>query len=234
MNLNPDLKKNLMTIGEVIDYLKKYFDNVTSSKLRFYEKEGLIIPKRTKGGHRLYCSESVKILRLILEMREKYRMSLPEVKVFLSRIKKDKSLLLLFEEIVKYSDLTFERADLSELERRYKFSKDHIKKLEKIGLIVKCPKTGKYYGESLKLIDILNDLANSGVDLEKIYKIIEKVKEISEIESQVFSVIKENGIKLFEVKEKISRLKDILFVLYLKKFLLEKGSNPSKKEKREL
>ncbi|MEO0290981.1 MAG: MerR family transcriptional regulator [candidate division WOR-3 bacterium] len=230
MNLNSDLNKNLMTIGEVIEYLKKYFDKVSESKLRYYEKEGLILPKRTKGGHRLYCLESVKILRLILEMREKYRMSLPEVKSFLSRIKKDKSLLLLFEEIVKYSDLTFERVDLSELERKYKFSKDHIKKLEKIGLIVKCPKTGKYYGESLKLIDILNDLANSGVDLEKIYKIIEKVKEISEIESQIFSVVKENGIKLFEVKEKISRLKDILFVLYLKKFLLDKGSNPLKKE----
>ncbi|MEO0270981.1 MAG: MerR family transcriptional regulator [candidate division WOR-3 bacterium] len=230
MNLNSDLNKNLMTIGEVIEYLKKYFDKVSESKLRYYEKEGLILPKRTKGGHRLYCLESVKILRLILEMREKYRMSLPEVKSFLSRIKKDKSLLLLFEEIVKYSDLTFERVDLSELERKYKFSKDHIKKLEKIGLIVKCPKTGKYYGESLKLIDILNYLANSGVDLEKIYKIIEKVKEISEIESQIFSVVKENGIKLFEVKEKISRLKDILFVLYLKKFLLDKGSNPLKKE----
>lgn len=230
MNLNSDLNKNLMTIGEVIEYLKKYFDKVSESKLRYYEKEGLILPKRTKGGHRLYCLESVKILRLILEMREKYRMSLPEVKSFLLRIKKDKSLLLLFEEIVKYSDLTFERVDLSELERKYKFSKDHIKKLEKIGLIVKCPKTGKYYGESLKLIDILNYLANSGVDLEKIYKIIEKVKEISEIESQIFSVVKENGIKLFEVKEKISRLKDILFVLYLKKFLLDKGSNPLKKE----
>ncbi|MEO0292432.1 MAG: MerR family transcriptional regulator [candidate division WOR-3 bacterium] len=230
MNLNSDLNKNLMTIGEVIEYLKKYFDKVSESKLRYYEKEGLILPKRTKGGHRLYCLESVKILRLILEMREKYRMSLPEVKSFLSRIKKDKSLLLLFEEIVKYSDLTFERVDLSELERKYKFSKDHIKKLEKIGLIVKCPKTGKYYGESLKLIDILNYLANSGVDLEKIYKIIEKVKEISEIESQIFAILNKNGIKLFEVKEKISRLKDILSVLYLKKFLLDKGLNPLKKE----
>lgn len=233
MNLNSDLKlkDNLMTIGEVIDYLKKHFDNVTSSKLRFYEKEGLIVPKRTKGGHRLYCLESVKLLRLILEMRGKYRMSLPEVKSFISRVKKDKSLLLLFEEIVKYSDLSFERIDLFEFEKKYKFSKDYIRKLEKIGLIVKCPKTGKYYGESLKLIDILNNLAKSGIDLEKIYKIIKKIKEISEIESQIFTISKDNGMKLFEVKEKISRLKDILFVLYLKKFLIEKGSNPLKKRK---
>ncbi|MER3468889.1 MAG: hypothetical protein C4314_02605, partial [Thermoflexus sp.] len=62
-------KGRLWTIGEVVAHLRARFPEVTPSKLRYWEKAGLIRPRRTHGGHRLYCPEDVERLALILNLR---------------------------------------------------------------------------------------------------------------------------------------------------------------------
>jgi DNA-binding transcriptional MerR regulator len=60
-------------IGEVQELLKKEFPDITISKIRFLEKEGLINPERTPSGYRKYSRANIKQLSYILRLqREEY------------------------------------------------------------------------------------------------------------------------------------------------------------------
>src|SRR5262249_18526155 len=56
----------LMSIGEVLAQLRDDFPDVTISKLRFLEAEGLVEPQRTAAGYRKYSRADVSRLRLVL------------------------------------------------------------------------------------------------------------------------------------------------------------------------
>jgi DNA-binding transcriptional MerR regulator len=55
-----------MTIGTVLADLQQDFPDVTISKIRFLEAEGLITPARTGSGYRTYSTSDVDRLRYIL------------------------------------------------------------------------------------------------------------------------------------------------------------------------
>src|SRR5436305_2000050 len=50
----PDVRSSLagMSIGAVLDLLRGDFPDVTISKIRFLEAEGLVTPERTASGYR--------------------------------------------------------------------------------------------------------------------------------------------------------------------------------------
>jgi len=55
-----------MTIGAVLAALREDFPDVTISKIRFLETEGLVTPARTGSGYRTYSAGDVERLRYIL------------------------------------------------------------------------------------------------------------------------------------------------------------------------
>src|SRR5206468_3431632 len=62
-----------MSIGEVLVMLKTEFRDVTISKIRFLEGEGLIDPERTPSGYRKFYDKDIGRLRAILRMqRDEY------------------------------------------------------------------------------------------------------------------------------------------------------------------
>ncbi len=62
-----------LSIGEVLALLLEEFPDVTISKIRFLESQGLIDPERTSSGYRKFYSDDVELLRCILrEQRENY------------------------------------------------------------------------------------------------------------------------------------------------------------------
>jgi DNA-binding transcriptional MerR regulator len=61
------------SIGEVLVALKPEFPDVTISKIRFLESEGLIEPERTASGYRKFYDRDVERLRTILTLqRDEY------------------------------------------------------------------------------------------------------------------------------------------------------------------
>ncbi|GAA0365228.1 MerR family transcriptional regulator [Micromonospora gifhornensis] len=63
----------LMSIGEVLAQLRVDFPDVTISKLRFLEAEGLVEPQRTAAGYRKYGWDDVARLRFVLTaQRDQY------------------------------------------------------------------------------------------------------------------------------------------------------------------
>jgi len=62
-----------LSIGEVLGLLLEEFPDITISKIRFLESQGLIEPERTPSGYRKFFDDDVELLRLILrEQREKF------------------------------------------------------------------------------------------------------------------------------------------------------------------
>jgi DNA-binding transcriptional MerR regulator len=62
-----------LSIGEVLALLLEEFPDVTISKIRFLESQGLINPERTASGYRKFYADDVDLLRCILrEQRENY------------------------------------------------------------------------------------------------------------------------------------------------------------------
>jgi DNA-binding transcriptional MerR regulator len=62
-----------LSIGEVLGLLLEEFPDVTISKIRFLESQGLIEPERTPSGYRKFYDHDVELLRVILrEQRENF------------------------------------------------------------------------------------------------------------------------------------------------------------------
>jgi DNA-binding transcriptional MerR regulator len=65
--------KDYLSIGEVLALLLEEFPDVTISKIRFLESQGLIEPERTQSGYRKFIESEVERLRFILrEQRTNY------------------------------------------------------------------------------------------------------------------------------------------------------------------
>src|SRR5690242_13110842 len=71
----PGVRSSLagMSIGAVLDLLRPDFPDVTISKIRFLEAEGLVTPERTPSGYRRFTAYDCARLRFILTaQRDQY------------------------------------------------------------------------------------------------------------------------------------------------------------------
>ena len=62
-------RNGLLHIGAVCNQLRDEFPDVSISKIRYLEDQGLIHPKRTQGGYRLFDDDTVERLRTILRLQ---------------------------------------------------------------------------------------------------------------------------------------------------------------------
>ncbi|MFQ5515963.1 MAG: MerR family transcriptional regulator [Acidimicrobiia bacterium] len=68
------------TIGEVLGLLKREFSDLTVSKLRFLEGQGLIRPGRSPSGYREYWDDDLERLRYILRQQRDHFLPLKVIK----------------------------------------------------------------------------------------------------------------------------------------------------------
>ena len=62
-------RERLLTIGAVCERLKGEFPDISISKIRYLEGEGLVTPQRTRGGYRLFGEEELERLETILRLQ---------------------------------------------------------------------------------------------------------------------------------------------------------------------
>ena len=69
-----------MNIGDTVRLIKKEYPSITISRIRFLEKEGLLKPKRSKGGTRTFNDKDVQRIKKILDLQENQFYSLKAIK----------------------------------------------------------------------------------------------------------------------------------------------------------
>jgi DNA-binding transcriptional MerR regulator len=81
-----DLQRPFFSIGEVLNVLKDAFPDVTVSKIRFLESEGLIAPERTESGYRRFTEEDIERLRFILRLQREQFLPLKVIRERLDEV----------------------------------------------------------------------------------------------------------------------------------------------------
>lgn len=75
-----------MSIGEVLTALRTDFPDVSISKIRFLEAEGLVEPERTQAGYRKFSHADVERLRYVLQCQREHYLPLKVIKEHLDAI----------------------------------------------------------------------------------------------------------------------------------------------------
>lgn len=75
----------LLSIGEVVARVRERYPDMTHSSLRFLEREELVLPNRTPGGHRLYSQSDIDRI-LQIKTWQAQRLSLEQIRQRLVRL----------------------------------------------------------------------------------------------------------------------------------------------------
>ena len=166
--------RSYQSIGEVLVSVKTEFPDITISKIRFLESEGLIDPERTPSGYRKFYDKDVDRLKAILRMqRDEY---LP--------LKVIKERLLQLEGADGQSDMasgspaaregddelaeppTGLQMSIEEMSAATGIDRDRIRELESFGLVCSHgPEAARYYdGDDYIVLSIVKDLFRYGVE----------------------------------------------------------------------
>lgn len=78
--------RQLYTIGQVLTVLKPEFSDLSPSKLRFLEDQGLITPDRTESGYRKYSENQIERIRIILTLQRDNFLPLKVIREYLDEL----------------------------------------------------------------------------------------------------------------------------------------------------
>jgi DNA-binding transcriptional MerR regulator len=156
--------KGTLSIGEVHSVLKRDFPDVTISKIRFLETEGLVIPARTASGYRRFTDVDVRRLREVLTLqRDQY---LP-LKVIREQLDQAADETVVAGSGMRPEDFRpgagrmrltrSELADMTELEEEY------VAQLEELGLVWVSP-AGHYDEDAVTICQVAARLSAFGFE----------------------------------------------------------------------
>jgi len=166
--------RNYQSIGEVLVSVKTEFPDITISKIRFLESEGLIDPERTPSGYRKFYEKDVDRLREILRMqRDEY---LP-LKVIKDRLLEHDSLDGQAVDTQVQPDDAEPDEELAEAPTGLQMSieemsaatgvdRERIRELQSFGIVTEHgPEGAKYYdGDDYIVLSIVKDFFRFGVE----------------------------------------------------------------------
>jgi DNA-binding transcriptional MerR regulator len=82
--------RDYMTIGELVENLTPAHPDLTISKVRFLEDEGLVTPERTAGGYRKFSTADVARVDLIVRLQKEHFLPLSVIREKLKDLDKGK------------------------------------------------------------------------------------------------------------------------------------------------
>ena len=129
----------LRTIGSVCEELREQFPDISVSKIRYLEDQGLISPRRTRGGYRLFAPADIERLTTILRLQRDEFLPLRVIREELdgpgaSADRRRRSAGVLGHE---------DEIDEAELCDRASVSPDLVRQLEEFGLLVSRTQGGR-------------------------------------------------------------------------------------------
>jgi len=149
-----------LSIGEVINLLRDDFPDVSVSKIRFLESQGLIEPDRSGSGYRQFDSNDVARLRFILQQQRDHFLPLKVIKSKLTLWERGEDAASGAAATTHSLEQKGEPLDRSELLKRSKLDESELDALIDIGLIrpirdsvVFPPEAGIVAMEAKRLMD---------------------------------------------------------------------------------
>ncbi|WP_425553544.1 MerR family transcriptional regulator [Dactylosporangium salmoneum] len=149
-----------MSIGEVLAHLRGEFPDVTISKLRFLETEGLVEPRRTPAGYRKYTWTDVARLRYVLTAQRDQYLPLRVIREHLATMREP---LTEVSDVVPQEAPSEVRLTRDELLNKTGLTEKALAALEDHGLLKPRPGAG-YDADALEVATAAARLAEFGVE----------------------------------------------------------------------
>jgi DNA-binding transcriptional MerR regulator len=89
-NLFEARQSKLFNIGHVLAELNKEFQDLSPSKLRFLEEQGLVSPQRTASGYRKFTQLDIERIRIVLELQRDQYLPLKVIRSYLADLDEGK------------------------------------------------------------------------------------------------------------------------------------------------
>ncbi|MCT9083722.1 MerR family transcriptional regulator [Streptomyces fulvoviolaceus] len=161
----------LMSIGTVLNVLREEFPEVTISKIRFLESEGLIEPQRTPSGYRKFSPEDVERLGHVLRMQRDHYLPLKVIREHLDAMERGEAVALPAvgrqrdgETALEVSDgPTAARIGRDELLAAAEIEAPELEEWESYGLITPLP-DGAYDAEAVTVAALVVELGRFGIE----------------------------------------------------------------------
>jgi DNA-binding transcriptional MerR regulator len=168
--------RNYQSIGEVLVSVKTEFPDITISKIRFLESEGLIEPERTPSGYRKFYEKDVERLRSILRMQRDEYLPLKVIKERLLQQEAEDGQAgpAPAAEVGAAEERAEELAEpptglqmsIEEMSAATGVDRERIRELESFGLVCSHgPESARYYdGDDYIVLSIVKDFFRFGVE----------------------------------------------------------------------
>ncbi|MHB2023122.1 MAG: transcriptional regulator FtsR [Mycobacteriales bacterium] len=170
-----------MSIGEVLSLLRAEFPDVTISKIRFLEAEGLIEPERTASGYRKFGREDVARLRYVLAAQRDHYLPLRVIKSHLEALDRGleppavpgggPQVPRVLREAADFPDaeafgrdVTELRLSRQELLEAADLAPAELDTLESYGLLAPRSGSAHYDGDALTIARVVAELARFGIE----------------------------------------------------------------------
>ncbi len=214
-------EKNYLIISKVVKKLKKLYPDLTNSKLRFLESEGLLSPKRALNRYRIYYREDIEKLNYILKMQKDFYMPLEvikeklkskEFKKFISECESIETLQLkLGEEFKPGYELKLYSID--DISKKFKLSQSFIIDLQENEIIDWSEENGKYVlsTNDIEILKLASKLSKYGIQVRHL-KLFENFagRHSSFIQQIIYPLLmsskKDSHIKAARVANKLERI----------------------------
>jgi len=141
-------ESTLLSIGEVINLLRDDFPDVSVSKIRFLESQGLIDPKRSASGYRQFDGDDVARLRFILQQQRDHFLPLKVIKSKLTLWERGEETLSGVDATSSQLKESGEPLDRATLLRRSGLGDEELKELIEFGLVRPIPGTTVFPNEA--------------------------------------------------------------------------------------
>ncbi len=221
-------KKNYLTISELVEKFKKFYPDISASKIRFLESKGLIEPKRTSSKYRIFVKEDILKINFILKLQKDYYLPLEAIKEKINSIDfkistEDKDIIKQLKLDIYESDVSYKNELISvyEFMQKHKLDQNFINELAENGVIRFEEIDGQRFLRSsdMEIIKIVIEFSKFGIH-SKHLKFFENfsTRESSFIQQIIFPILmsgnsdsykKANEIVL-EIEELISKFSSLM------------------------
>jgi DNA-binding transcriptional MerR regulator len=166
-----------LSIGEVLNRLRGDFADITISKIRFLESEGLIEPQRTPSGYRKFTSSDLERLRYVLLAQRDQYLPLKVIKDNLDAIDRglqpaaagsvarpNIGLATIDGEMAPnaFGEVSEMRLSREELLKNSGLAEENLVELEGYGLI--APRGRHYDGDALAIAKAVTEMGGFGIE----------------------------------------------------------------------
>lgn len=160
-----------MSIGAVLNALRDEFPEVTISKIRFLESEGLVEPQRTPSGYRKFSTRDVERLGHVLRMQRDHYLPLKVIREHLDAMERGEAAALPTvgrqrdgEAVLEPSDgPTVARLGRAELLAAAGIGERELEEWESYGLVVPL-EGGVYDAEAATVAALVAELGRFGIE----------------------------------------------------------------------